>query len=79
MFIKVCLNYIIWWVDRGVEHKKKNILLGTIISFSLKNYYGWFKLMTCSYTVNPLSANPEKWYFADDLFECVWPFYEFGA
>ena len=38
--------------------------------------------------INPLSANPEKMVkhtqtnrrqFADDLFECVWPFYEFGA
>ena len=29
--------------------------------------------------INPLSANPTKRQFADELFECVWPFCEFGA
>ena len=33
--------------------------------------------------VNPLSAKLTKWpnirQFGDELFECVWPFYEIGA
>ena len=37
---------------------------------------------------NPLSANPKNWsstlkkffgIFADELFECVWPFWDTGA
>ena len=30
---------------------------------------------------NLLSANPTKWFewYADELFECVWPFCEIGA
>ena len=40
--------YLMKWI--GVSYMKKYILLHTINIVFIKNCYGWFKLLNCSYT-----------------------------
>ena len=48
------LKYIIWRVNKGLEHEKKVFVRYHLYRFLLKNFYGWLELMTCGHTINTL-------------------------